>query len=303
MSLSLSVSVFVKCCGRVVVVCCGILCRVLWRGVWCVVWCGTLKNPCVRSTRPRVYRHHAHMLEHVCAWCRHTRRRVERTHGDVWSGHTRGGEGEGGVVVSLVFFISKTSVFFDIVEHLNWVLGSSLIANFLLAKMCPHMGSHLTPEVHQRTPWILQKLRMGRAQSLNTPLLPVAMYSSYAPFLSCSFFFFLFFHDDAMKKNHNTRTKDHHDNDMSTTPHHTQPPNQQRRATPDMTRHHTTIKKTKTHTYTHMYMYMYMSASRFLLISHEQNAVWNTYLPLCVLFQAFDLPQWLKVPFLIPVQT
>ena len=29
--------------------------------------------------------------------------RVERTHGDVWSGHTEGGEGEGGAVVSLVF--------------------------------------------------------------------------------------------------------------------------------------------------------------------------------------------------------
>ena len=29
--------------------------------------------------RPRVYRHHAHMLKHMCAWCRHTR--FECTHG------------------------------------------------------------------------------------------------------------------------------------------------------------------------------------------------------------------------------
>ena len=41
-----------------------------------------------RSKRSRVYRHHAHMLKHVCAWCRYTRGRFERTHGGVLSGHT-----------------------------------------------------------------------------------------------------------------------------------------------------------------------------------------------------------------------
>ena len=47
-----------------------------------------LKTPCVRSKRPRVYRHHAHMLTHVCAWCPYTRGLFERTHGDVfeWRG-------------------------------------------------------------------------------------------------------------------------------------------------------------------------------------------------------------------------
>ena len=40
--------------------------------------------PCARSKRLRVYRHHAHMLQHMCAWCRHTRVRFERTHGDVF---------------------------------------------------------------------------------------------------------------------------------------------------------------------------------------------------------------------------
>ena len=40
--------------------------------------------PFVDSKRPRVYRHHAHMLKHVCAWCRHTRGRFECTHGGVF---------------------------------------------------------------------------------------------------------------------------------------------------------------------------------------------------------------------------
>ena len=30
---------------------------------------------------PRVYRHHAHMLKHMCAWCRHTQGRFECTQG------------------------------------------------------------------------------------------------------------------------------------------------------------------------------------------------------------------------------
>ena len=44
--------------------------------------------PCVRSKRPRVYRHHAHMCFNMFARCRHTRRRFECTHGDVLHGHT-----------------------------------------------------------------------------------------------------------------------------------------------------------------------------------------------------------------------
>ena len=35
--------------------------------------CGFESFPCVRSKRPLVYRHHAHMFQHMCAWCRHTR--------------------------------------------------------------------------------------------------------------------------------------------------------------------------------------------------------------------------------------
>ena len=37
--------------------------------------------PCVRSKRPRVFRHHAYMFQHMCAWCWHTRGRFECTHG------------------------------------------------------------------------------------------------------------------------------------------------------------------------------------------------------------------------------
>ena len=45
--------------------------------------------PCVRSKRSRGYRHHAHMLKHMCAWCRHTRGRLECTQGDFFWIHTR----------------------------------------------------------------------------------------------------------------------------------------------------------------------------------------------------------------------
>ena len=44
--------------------------------------------PCVRSKRPRLCRHHAHMCFNMCAWCRYTRGRFERTYGVVLNGHT-----------------------------------------------------------------------------------------------------------------------------------------------------------------------------------------------------------------------
>ena len=72
---------------------CRRVCLCVWCGVvWCAVWCGTLKtpcvdlkrSPCVHSKRPRVYRHHAHMLKSMRACCRHTRGRFESTHGGVF---------------------------------------------------------------------------------------------------------------------------------------------------------------------------------------------------------------------------
>ena len=109
-SLSLSsFSVFVCCCGCVLLVLCLVSC--LLCVVRCVVCCCVTRSkrpPCVDSKRPRVCRHHAHMLKHMCAWCRHARRRFGRTHGV----H---GWGEG-VVVILVFFIGKTSDFLNMLS-------------------------------------------------------------------------------------------------------------------------------------------------------------------------------------------
>ena len=93
LSVSLSLSFSVWCCGCCVVLCCVVV-------LWCVcgVVCGTVKKtvcpletcPCVRSKRPRVYRQHAHMLKHMCAWCRYTRGCFGRTHGHFLSGHGEG---------------------------------------------------------------------------------------------------------------------------------------------------------------------------------------------------------------------
>ena len=46
-----------------------------------VTVCTFRTSPCVPAPR-------AHVLKHVCAWCPHSRRRFERAHGDVLSGHT-----------------------------------------------------------------------------------------------------------------------------------------------------------------------------------------------------------------------
>ena len=50
--------------------------------------CRFKTSPCGRSKRPRVDPHHAHMCFNMCAWCRYTRGRFERTHWHVLSGHT-----------------------------------------------------------------------------------------------------------------------------------------------------------------------------------------------------------------------
>ena len=42
----------------------------------------------VDSKRPRVCRQHAHVCFDMCAWCPHTRRRFECTHGGVLNLHT-----------------------------------------------------------------------------------------------------------------------------------------------------------------------------------------------------------------------
>ena len=82
--------------------------RCLWLWSWCVcvrvacvVWhaenpvCPFDAPPCVHSKRPRVCRQHAHMLFNMCAWCRCTRGRFERAHGNGF-GCAHGGREEGG---------------------------------------------------------------------------------------------------------------------------------------------------------------------------------------------------------------
>ena len=112
--------------------------------VVCVCVCGvhaekhrvsTQHVPCVRSKRPRVCRQHAHMCFNMCACCRHTRGRFERTHVDVLSGHTE----KGG-------------------NH----------RQFCLPKFA-HIGLSRASEVHKRNPGIFPifSLRIGREQHVH----------------------------------------------------------------------------------------------------------------------------------------
>ena len=120
-SLSLSVSVSMWCGGRVVVVCCGVsvvlccvvlCCGVVWCHVvlccvvlYCVLWCGvcevwcvvcgvwcvvcdTLKNPCVHSTRHRVYVQYVPVCTGTTRTHVSTCARGAGIHGDVLNVHT-----------------------------------------------------------------------------------------------------------------------------------------------------------------------------------------------------------------------
>ena len=106
-----------------------------WVVVWCVVCvvCDTLKTPCMRAPRAHVFS--------TCA-------RGAGIHGDVLNVYQVEGEGErvggrgrgrgggvGVVVVSLVFFIGKTSDFLKNHEHLNRTSGSSLIDSSAYQKL------------------------------------------------------------------------------------------------------------------------------------------------------------------------
>ena len=172
------------------------------------------------------------------------------------------------------------------------MLGSSLIANFLLTKSCPHMGYHVL-SVHQRNFWILHFLRMERAQSLNAPLLPVAMYSScetgtlfrlFVQRLSRHFFlalsFSFYFHDDATRGTTTQGQRPPRQRHVDkTTPHPTtQPPHQPtttRDTRHDMAPHSKKQRHTRTRTCTCICMCICTCRCHFLLISHERNAVWN----------------------------
>ena len=121
-----------------VVVCCVSLCVVVVveRRVCCTLKtsvCPSKTPPCVCSKRLRVYRHHAHMLKHMCAWCRYTRGRFERTHTEtLWMDTRRAGVGH---------------------------------RQFCSPKFA-HGELSRAPEVHQRNPWIspILSLRTGRTR-------------------------------------------------------------------------------------------------------------------------------------------
>ena len=83
------------------------------------------ETPCVHSTRPRVYVQNVS----VCAG----------TNGDVLNVHT------------VTFFIGKTCVFYHVHDHLNRMLGSSLIDIFLLTMNGPHLGYHVPQRFTKET--------------------------------------------------------------------------------------------------------------------------------------------------------
>ena len=87
--------------------------------------CTFKTSPCVPAPRAHTF--------YTCA-------RGARIHGDVLNVHTETwthGRRKTGVVVSVVFFIGKTSECLTFVEHINRMLVSSLIANFLLTMNGP----------------------------------------------------------------------------------------------------------------------------------------------------------------------
>ena len=116
----------VSCC---VVLCCLLWCGVVWCGVcvcavWCVV-CDTLKKPvCPLNTSPYLPTPRAHVFQYV--------RVVPAYTGTFWT-YTRRKGGGRGVVVSLVFFISKTRVFFDIFWRILTGCWFHLLSPILLA--------------------------------------------------------------------------------------------------------------------------------------------------------------------------
>ena len=135
LSLFMSVSVSVSLCLCLRVVCCGV-CVVLWCVVMCgcVVWCPSVyvqnASVCRSKTSPCVPAPRAHVLPHAGVVPVHT--------------------GTFGIYARRRFSSVK-HVIFDIFEHLKRMLGSSLIANFLLTMSGPY-GLSRASEVHQRNP-------------------------------------------------------------------------------------------------------------------------------------------------------
>ena len=249
---SFSISVSVWCCGRVVVVGCGVC------GVWCV---STQHVPVCTSKTSTVYASTTRTCWHVCAWC--------------WV-H----------LLTPIFCLLK---FADI-----WVITC-------------FRGS-------QKKPLDLTYFENGTKTT----------HSMYCPTRTLNHWTL---RSRPVQYTHHTKQQRPKTRTTTTcrqqhtTPHSIQPPNQQR-AAHDMTKHHTTKKhrhtractctctrtctsaRTSKHTcvYVHVFVCVCVCACVYayvlsVFIFLKKDIVWNTHLPWCVLFQTFDLPQWLKVPF------
>ena len=152
------------------------------------------------------------MFQHVCAWCRYTRGRLEHTHGDVLSGHMGEGRRRGRGRRQPRFFIGKTSVFLTFLSILTgcWVHLSSPI--FCLPKFS-HIWDITCFRGSPKKPLDLTFIENGASSNIersalarcnvhiirNRNTLQTICSATFAPFLSCSFFLSLFFYDDAMR--------------------------------------------------------------------------------------------------------
>ena len=128
----------------------------------------------------------------MCAWCRHTRGRLGRTHGDVLDGHREEGEREE-VVVRLVFFVGKKVDFLTFLEHLNRIgdvlkphTGAGGHRQFCLSKFA-HERSSRASEVHRKNPSDLanfkfeKRSRPTRSRFLQFPLPPALLGETSKP--------------------------------------------------------------------------------------------------------------------------
>ena len=159
--LSKSPCVVVVCCCvlLVLLVLCGLVCCVSFVLCLFVLWCETLQNRVWIQKRLRVYIQNVpvcagttrtHAL--TCArGCRHTRRRLGRTHGDVLDGHTGVLNGRQSTTTThTTTTTNKTK------NH----------------QKIPHVGLTRASEVHQSKHWILHifSLRVGREQHVHRSL-------------------------------------------------------------------------------------------------------------------------------------
>ena len=125
-----------------------------------------------------MYRHHARKWYHMRAWCRHTRGRFECAHGVRFERKhgERMGEGEGGVrggqretpTPTPTHCPTTTHTTHKGETHNTQHRTRKVASSVLFTKICFRRATHLTPEVHQRHPWILyiSSLRIDREQQV-----------------------------------------------------------------------------------------------------------------------------------------